>query len=141
MIFSDAGDPSAGPFADLTAFHDFFARYACPSHAEWDPRRDFAELAGLTDDRPVVFTHADLSRKNIMVAKDEQDPTAARRVVAVVDWHQSGWYPVDWEWLKAQWDCDPLEGGGGRDTVWLSQLLEPADEGYAYAWEYITSSL
>lgn len=138
VIFSDHGDANAGPFADLTAFHDFFARYSCRLHPEWNPRRDFPELAGLTDDRPVVFTHADLSRKNIMISLRDQGTNPALRVVAILDWHQSGWYPVDWEWLKAQWDCDGLEGGG-RDTAWLEQVLAPADEGYAYAWEYITS--
>lgn len=84
-----------------------------------------------------MFTHADLNRKNIMVsarAENNSEP----RVVAILDWHQSGWYPLDWEWLKAQWMCEPLEGGG-RDTAWLSQIVAPADEGYFYAWEYITS--
>lgn len=118
IIFLDAGDPNAGPFENLTAFHNFFARYACRRHPEWDPRREFPELAGLTDDRPVVFTHADLNRRNIMVSSSEDGVESKSRVISIIDWDQSGWYPVDWEWLKAQWMCEPLEGGG-RDTAWL----------------------
>ncbi|KAI1139347.1 hypothetical protein F5Y05DRAFT_412449 [Hypoxylon sp. FL0543] len=138
IIFSDAGDPNAGPFANITQFHDFFARYSCRRHPEWNPRRDFPELAGLTDDRPVVFTHADLDRSNIIISpRDRRHPP---RVAAIIDWHQSGWYPSDWEWLKAQCRCEPL-WEGGRDTAWLSKIVPPADEGYTMAWEFITGSL
>ncbi|KAI1866429.1 hypothetical protein JX265_007730 [Neoarthrinium moseri] len=138
IIFSDAGDANIGPFQNIKAFHDFFARYSCRRHPEWNPRRDFPELEGLTDDRQVVFTHGDLDKSNIIVA--QQDGESQRHVVAIIDWHQSGWYPADWEWLKAEWRCDPLEGGY-RDTAWLLQIMEPADQRYAMAWEYITSCL
>ena len=147
IIFRDAGDPNPGPFANITAFHDFFARYACRSHPEWNPRRDFPELAGLTDDRPVVFTHADFNMRNIMVSapNDDTDPDpdnagSPARVLAIIDWHQSGWYPADWEWLKAQWMCEPI-GGGLRDTAWLEKVVPRADEAYSYAWEFITGSV
>lgn len=140
IIFSDAGDANAGPFENLTAFHNFFARYSCRRHPEWNPRRDFPELVGLTDDRPVVFTHADLNTRNIMVSSPGNDPDSTPKVIAILDWHQSGWYPDGWEWLKAQWMCEPLEEGG-RDTAWLEQVLDRADEGYSYAWEYINSCL
>ena len=63
------------------------------------------------------------------------------KVVGIVDWHQSGWYPAGWEWLKAQAMCEPFPTGGGRYTQWLEQVVTPADQGYAYAWEFITSSM
>ncbi|KAB5545722.1 hypothetical protein GE09DRAFT_1061142 [Coniochaeta sp. 2T2.1] len=168
IIFTDAMDPNPGPFVDLTEFHDYFARYSSRLHPEWDPQREFPELAGLTDDRAVVFAHADLCMRNIMVSsRDAQaDPgswkvvrtierwmrrwlglqmarshCSAPKVVAIVDWHQSGWYPAGWEWLKAQAMCEPFPTGGGRDTQWLEQILTPADEGYAYGWGFITSSV
>lgn len=75
--------------------------------------------------------------KNIMISRRKGSEV---KVAAILDWHQSGWYPIDWEWLKAEWMCEPLDGGG-RDTGWLSQVLDPPDAGYAYAWEYITSCL
>ncbi|KAI0835950.1 hypothetical protein F5Y06DRAFT_274830 [Hypoxylon sp. FL0890] len=138
IIFSDAGDPHVGPFENITQFHDFFARYSCRLHPDWNPRRDFPELAGLTDDRPIVFTHGDLDRSNIIISpRNGESPP---RVAAIIDWHQSGWYPSDWEWLKAQGRCDPL-WEGGRDTAWLSKIVPPADENYLVAWEFITGSL
>ncbi|KAI4859960.1 hypothetical protein F4820DRAFT_462070 [Hypoxylon rubiginosum] len=137
-IFSDAGDAQAGPFKDSTQFHDFFARYSCRRHPDWNPRRDFPELAGLTDDRPVVFTHADLDRSNIIVAPREGG--SPPRVAAIIDWHQSGWYPSGWEWLKAQWTCEPF-WEGGRDTAWLSKIMTPVDHDYQVAWEFVTGTL
>ncbi|KAI1377585.1 kinase-like domain-containing protein [Hypoxylon crocopeplum] len=138
IIFSDAGDPQAGPFENISQFHDFFARYACRLQPDLNPRRDFPELAGLTDDRPVVFTHGDLDKSNILVSPREAG--SPPRVAAIIDWHQSGWYPSDWEWLKARSRCEPL-WEGGRDTAWLSQIMAPADRGYQVAWEFINGSL
>ena len=137
IIFSDVGDANPGPFADITEFHDFFARYSCRLNPQWNPRREFPELSGLTDDRAVVFTHADLHKGNIIVSRG---PDSSPRVAAILDWHQSGWYPIDWEWLKARWMCEPLDNGG-RDTAWLSHILAPADKAYHYAWEFITTSI
>ncbi|KAI8966426.1 kinase-like domain-containing protein [Daldinia sp. FL1419] len=138
IIFSDAGNPHAGPFENITQFHDFFARYSCRLQPDWNPRRDFPELAGLTDDRPVVFTHGDLDRSNILIfPRDGESPP---RVAAIIDWHQSGWYPSDWEWLKAESRCEPF-WEGGRDTAWLLKIIMPADQDYHVAWEFIMGSL
>ncbi|EXL92869.1 kinase-like domain-containing protein [Fusarium oxysporum II5] len=52
----------------------------------------------LHDDPGVVFTHADLHQSNIMVS--EGWPC---RIVAIIDWHQSGWYPDYWEFYKAEY--------------------------------------
>jgi hypothetical protein len=89
----------------------------------------------MTDDRSIVFTHADLCFRNIMVSKGSW--WAAPKVLAVVDWHQSGWYPQDWEWLKAWGMCDYLPDGS-RDTTWLDTMLGPPEKDYALAYEYIT---
>ncbi|KAI1472386.1 kinase-like domain-containing protein [Daldinia caldariorum] len=138
IIFSDAGDANAGPFEGVKEFHDFFARYSCRLHPDWNPRRDFPELAGLTDDQPVVFTHGDLDRSNILVYPRNGDTPP--RVAAIIDWHQSGWYPRDWEWLKAQSMCYALSEGG-RDIAWLLKIRKPADKDYLMAWEFIVGSL
>lgn len=42
---------------------------------------------------PIVFTHGDLSPRNIMV-KDG-------RVVAIIDWETAGWLPASWEYIQA----------------------------------------
>ena len=53
------------------------------------------------DDAAIVFTHADLHPTNIMV--DAEDPS---KIVAVIDWGQSGWWPDYWEFCKAQWTSE-----------------------------------
>jgi len=79
-----------------------------------------------------------LDRSNILISpRDAESPP---HVVSVVDWHQSGWYPIDWEWLKAQWTCEPLSSGA-RDSAWLAEVVAPADDDYFYAWEYVNSTL
>ena len=151
IIFSDQGDANPGPFPDIGAFHDYFARVG-RRNPELDPRRDIPEIAGLTDARPVVFTHGDLQRCNIIVAltngsdAEEADDNKLEehrprfRLAAIIDFHQSGWYSADWEWLKAFWGCDPRPGGG-RDAAWLDKVVMPPDKGYLMAWEYITMSV
>lgn len=57
----------------------------------------------LPDDSTVVFTHADLHPSNIMVT-EQGSPC---RIVALIDWQQSGWYPDYWEFCKAEFTVDP----------------------------------
>lgn len=55
----------------------------------------------LPDDTKVVFTHADLHPSNIIV--DERLPS---KILAIIDWEQSGWYPDYWEFGKAEYTAD-----------------------------------
>ena len=48
-------------------------------------------------DAPIVFTHDDISPPNILVSQGPKP-----RVMAVIDWCQSGWYPAYWEYCKAR---------------------------------------
>jgi len=66
-----------------------------------DPFRD-----SLPDNSPITFTHADLHPSNILVTSD-----APYRVVAIIDWHQSGWYPDYWEYYKATYTASIIESG------------------------------
>jgi hypothetical protein len=52
----------------------------------------------LLDDIPITFTHGDLHPSNIMVSPHG---TPGPRVLAIVDWYQSGWLPEHWEACKA----------------------------------------
>jgi hypothetical protein len=47
------------------------------------------------------FTHADLDPRNILVSHG--------RVVAILDWAYSGWYPEYWEFTKAHYNYFPGE--------------------------------
>lgn len=76
---------------------------------------------GLPDDVPIVFTHANLSPTNIIISfSPPQQPT----IVSIVDWYQSGWYPVYWE------ACNSI-GNTGLDSEWgqtLPSVFAPYDE-------------
>ncbi|KAH9209329.1 kinase-like domain-containing protein [Leptodontidium sp. 2 PMI_412] len=104
IMFTDDAKPPAGPFSSVSEFHNwlsFLIRRGVEKH--WpdpslipDPFRD-----SLPDDSPITFTHADLHPSNILVTSD-----APYRIVAIIDWHQSGWYPHYWEYCKATYTAD-----------------------------------
>ena len=64
--------------------------------------------AGLPDDVPVFFTHADLTPSNIILSSQ----SGQQRIVAIIDWHQSGWYPAYWEACKSISNTDPKSALG-----------------------------
>lgn len=84
--------PAPGPFDSVIAFHDWLSLMVRGGRPYPDPYRE-----KLPDDAEVVFTHADLHPSNIMV-----DPDSPSKVLAVLDWEQSGWYPDYWEYCKAE---------------------------------------
>lgn len=46
----------------------------------------------LRTDHSIVFTHGDLSPRNIIVQRD--------RIQGLLDWELAGWYPEYWEYVK-----------------------------------------
>ncbi|KAJ3509266.1 hypothetical protein NLJ89_g5317 [Agrocybe chaxingu] len=82
------------PFPDPEAFYEFLMQM--PSS-----ERDTAHNLGLPHlpyDSPIVFTHGDLSFSNIMITPRSAPGPA--RVLAIIDWEQSGWMPDFWEYCK-----------------------------------------
>ncbi|KDQ10906.1 hypothetical protein BOTBODRAFT_35848 [Botryobasidium botryosum FD-172 SS1] len=73
----------------------------------------------LKDGHKVVFTHGDLHPGNILV-KDG-------RIVAILDWEMSGWYPEYWEYCKIMWNEDFDSDWGNR----VHEFLTPYDYEYA----------
>jgi hypothetical protein len=55
-------------------------------------RKTLAEVLGSSGDHRIVFTHGDLSPRNVIVKE--------RRVQALLDWEYAGWYPEYWEYVK-----------------------------------------
>ena len=84
-----------GPFTSEAEFNNFLLSGIFPRI----PRiyRDIAQRS-LQTDHDIVFTHADLAPRNIMV-KDGC-------IVAIIDWECAGWYPEYWEYLKAFHNVD-----------------------------------
>ncbi|KAL4811874.1 phosphotransferase enzyme family protein [Aspergillus spinulosporus] len=106
----------AGPFATVHDFHDWFTflhrrPMPDPYSVPVEPfRRD------LPDNCAIKFTHGDLHRSNIIVT-----PTPPYRVLAVVDWEQSGWLPEYWESRKAQYTADR---GESWSITYLPDILD-----------------
>ena len=124
--------PAPPPCSTISAFLDYLVDAVHPDELigtglPLDPYREM-----LPDDGPITFTHNDLHRRNIMVSAPEDGEP---RVLALVDWHQSGWLPPFWEWCKAYWCVSP-------DDDWVQYLhifLEPFP---AYDhWSYFATCL
>jgi thiamine kinase-like enzyme len=122
IVFTDNTKPPAGPFASVKEFPDWLS-YLTKRGKEihWpdpslipDPFRDL-----LPDDSPITFTHDDLHPSNIIVSTD--DPCC---IVALIDWHQSGWYPDYWEHCKAVFTAEP---GGEWEAEYIPRFLEIPD--------------
>lgn len=120
----------ASPFASVYDFHEWFT---------FLPRRPMPDSYSvpiepfryeLPDDSSIKFTHGDLHRSNIMIT-----PSKPRRVLALVDWEQSGWLPEYWETRKAQYTVDSKEWSRYLPII-LDQYASTAD-----AWDWYTSSL
>ncbi|MCJ1258069.1 hypothetical protein MMC24_005899 [Lignoscripta atroalba] len=91
--------PRFGPFKTVQEFHLWLREGQQPSQVEgrendpiWEGVRDMV-AAQDTPWPPPVFTHADLSPFNILVHGD--------RIVGLIDWELSGWYPHYWEYTSA----------------------------------------
>ncbi|RGP60212.1 phosphotransferase family protein [Fusarium sporotrichioides] len=110
MVFTGTNFPPVGPLSLVTELHDCMSNmFKWPAKAR-HPNLDLADMIDpyrklLPDDCPIHFTHADLNPVNIMVSKD-----SPCRLMAIIDWEQSGWYPAYWEFFKAEmtvkWDSE-----------------------------------
>lgn len=82
-------DFEGGPFDSEIEFNDFLLSDTLSS----TPKilRDIA-LRSLRTDHELVFTHGDFAPRNIIVK--------CGRVVGLLDWEYSGWYPEYWEFVK-----------------------------------------
>lgn len=75
----------------------------------------------------IVFTHGDVRPANIMV---QQDEGKSWRVVSIVDWEMSGFYPDYWECIKATNNLTPAES-----TDWYQFLPDPISPStYSITW-------
>ncbi|KAL6306016.1 kinase-like domain-containing protein [Sparassis latifolia] len=109
---------NSGPFLTVPAFHDYFSYLPL----EFKASMPHPFRSKLIDDVPIVFTHSDLHLSNMIVSA-EGDGTP--RVVAIIDWHQSGWYPSYWEYCKARLTA---EVGSEWETGYLWRILQPTEQ-------------
>ena len=111
-------NPRFGPFKTIQEFHLWLREglhlsqmEGRENHLDWQDVRDM--VAAQDKSWPPVFTHADLNPFNILVSGD--------RIVGLLDWEFSGWYPNYWEYTSA-WH------GSAARTEWqeaTDRFLEP----------------
>ncbi|KAF2183761.1 phosphotransferase enzyme family protein-like protein [Zopfia rhizophila CBS 207.26] len=112
----------AGPFRSVKDFHDWF------TSINLDPGIIHCERDLLKDNNRVVFTHADIHRDNVIVS-----PTGPPRILAIVDWGQSGWYPDYWEYCKSRSICRPHDEW---ETTYLPRIFGGELEEWYWDWYF-----
>ncbi|KAI9058910.1 hypothetical protein FKP32DRAFT_1635136 [Trametes sanguinea] len=98
---------------DMAICNTFGGGCIDPRLRGWDPKGPFRDEAAFSSvlffgDDParrghkIVFTHADLNPRNILVDRViESDGRAGWRVTAIVDWDTAGYFPEYWDYTKA----------------------------------------
>ncbi|KXJ87232.1 hypothetical protein Micbo1qcDRAFT_190271 [Microdochium bolleyi] len=72
----------------------------------------------------IVFTHADLNPRNILVDRCVRDDgTRGWTVTGIVDWETAGWFPEYWDCTKAQFE-------GFRWTRRYNRMMRKVFEGF-----------
>ncbi|KZO94326.1 hypothetical protein CALVIDRAFT_550426 [Calocera viscosa TUFC12733] len=115
-----------GPFNTVEKFHDYFATLAVPEWQKYSKCKE--KRADLSDDAAIVFTHNDIHPRNIMISPSSKGEPAS--LLAIVDWHQSGWLPSYWEYSKARQVAPRLDGWRKQ---YLPTILDAWPEFSAYA--------
>ncbi|KAJ7897293.1 hypothetical protein B0H14DRAFT_400012 [Mycena olivaceomarginata] len=127
-----------GPYVDLAAFNDariaLFDKFARIHPPIADQLRGYRR--DMRDDLPVVFTHADIHRENVLL-KQSSDGTQVD-VLALLDWGCAGWRPIFWEGYKSAWlghnfkvwgELGPRLFAGYEEEVELEKTLLQVNEG------------
>lgn len=137
-VFTNGVLPRAGPFTDVKQFHDWLSSMLTLGMEIHWPDTDSSDIPdpyrhGLPDDAGIVFTHSDLHPSNILISQEKP-----HRVISVIDWQQSGWYPDYWEFCKAE---HTAEYGAEWQKDYIPQFLDEPEcvmtfETYAQAFGY-----
>jgi thiamine kinase-like enzyme len=76
----------------------------------------------------IVFTHADLQARNVLVSRGNHGTEDHGKIkLTIIDWEYSGWYPEYWEF------CNSLIFNTFR-TEWLDVIQDTLD---VYTNEYL----
>ncbi|KAJ3006767.1 hypothetical protein NUW54_g3813 [Trametes sanguinea] len=109
-----------GPFPSERAFWDY--RLSIYEQFSEGHPPDLARIADLRRsmpcDHPIVFTHGDINRRNVLVRVHGEGPDDIE-ITAVLDWEQAGWRPIYWESLKWTFEDGHTPGWGdfGRKEI------------------------
>lgn len=93
------GTPRFGPFATIQDFHrwlrDNLEASQIGDHVTKEEADDLRAMIAKQEGQwsLPIFTHCDLNPFNILVSGD--------KIVGIIDWESSGWYPPYWEFTTA----------------------------------------
>ena len=95
-------DPEVnGPFATEADMNEGILRRVaetCPPSTI----RLFRTILSNLPPHQIVFTHADLQARNIIVKRTPSDANGPSRMeLSIIDWEMSGWYPEYWEFCNS----------------------------------------
>ncbi|KAL7285153.1 hypothetical protein ACG7TL_000245 [Trametes sanguinea] len=109
-----------GPFASERAFWDWRTTLYKRFGEIHPPTATLIEDIRRSNpcDHPIVFTHGDINRRNILVRVNGDGPDDIE-IIAVLDWEQAGWRPIYWESLKWTFvdGTTPVWGEFGREVI------------------------
>lgn len=115
-----------GPFDSEQEFNEFILGDIVKSAP--DLLRHYAKCA-LMDNHDIVFTHADISPRNILVE--------GAQVTAILDWEYAGWYPEHWEYIQALRQLKPVPDW----PEYLPRILPPRFEREYIGMSFLTRLL
>lgn len=123
-------DYEEGPFFTIKTFNDWLLAAATrqrpgPEGVVADPYREF-----IPDSGNIYFTHGDLTLGNIIVS----GTPGSRKIAAIVDWEQAGWYPEYWEYCKLLYGVEYSHEW--REAGWADKVLESFDDEWTAFAEY-----
>ncbi|EEU34230.1 uncharacterized protein NECHADRAFT_85499 [Fusarium vanettenii 77-13-4] len=108
-----------------------------------DAVQEFHNTCGIdiSSEIPIVFTHNDFCPPNILLSRGPSP-----KVVGIIDWGQSGWYPSYWEYCKARrvGVVDEAFTSALQEewhTTYLPQIMDMVDdESFYHPWLYFMLS-
>jgi hypothetical protein len=104
VIFRDNHPPHPGLFSSIPSFHPAHPIFHVLAPTTPPP------IHAAPSSSPIKFTHRSLHPTDILVSPLGTGPA---RIVAIIDWHQSGWFPEYWEFYKAVYSVYGDECVGG----------------------------
>lgn len=108
-----------------------------------DAVQRFHDTCGIDigDGIPITLTHNDLCPLNILISRGPNP-----KVVGILDWGQSGWYPSYWEYCKARrvGVVDEAFTAALQEewhTTYLPEVIDAVDdESFYHPWLYFMLS-
>jgi thiamine kinase-like enzyme len=99
-------DEPRGPFPDYTSLSAFFNKMLAMSKQGGGAHPNTEDF---DDSHPLVFTHHDLSLRNVMLGDDGK--------IWLIDWAWSGFYPEPFEYFATVWGQRADRVGGGWEYL------------------------